>query len=158
MPQELLVRAFAQRSAAFQASVICGPALGGLLFAIHPELVYGVAAGFSVIALIAILALRAGREGVGSGSPDLASVLGGVRRRCAVGETHPPVSLPRLTGADYTTVLRWLHETLRPQTYLEIGTLLGDTRASLKSETGSTELVFLADPDGTRVELMKLEG
>jgi len=38
------------------------------------------------------------------------------------------------------------------------GTLLADTRASLKSGTGSTELVFLADPDGTRVELMKLEG
>ena len=79
VPQELLVRAFAQRSAAFQASVICGPALGGLLFAIHPELVYAVAAGFSVVALVAILALRAGREGVGDGSPDLASVLGGVR-------------------------------------------------------------------------------
>ena len=79
VPQELLVRAFAQRSAAFQASVICGPALGGLLFAIHPELVYAVAAGFSVVALVAMLALRAGREGVGGGSPDLASVLGGVR-------------------------------------------------------------------------------
>ncbi|MEU0932659.1 MULTISPECIES: VOC family protein [unclassified Embleya] len=38
------------------------------------------------------------------------------------------------------------------------GTLLPDTRASLPGETGSTELVFLADPDGTRVELMKLEG
>ena len=79
VPQELLVRAFAQRSAAFQASVIGGPALGGLLFALHPELVYAVAAGFSVVALAATLALRAGREGVGSGSPDLASVLGGVR-------------------------------------------------------------------------------
>ncbi len=78
VPQELLVRAFAQRSAAFQASVICGPALGGLLFAVQPELVYAVATGFSLVALAAILALRSGREGVGSGSPDLRSVLGGV--------------------------------------------------------------------------------
>ncbi len=79
VPQELLVRAFAQRSAAFQASVICGPALGGLLFALQPELVYAVATGFSLVALAAILALRSGREGVGSGSPDLRSVLGGVQ-------------------------------------------------------------------------------
>jgi hypothetical protein len=78
VPQELLVRAFAQRSAAFQASVICGPALGGVLFAVQPELVYAVATGFSLVALAAILALRSGREGVGSGSPDLRSVLGGV--------------------------------------------------------------------------------
>jgi MFS family permease len=78
VPQELLVRAFAQRSAAFQASVICGPALGGLLFAVQPELVYAVATGFSLVALAAILALRSGREGVGSGAPDLRSVLGGV--------------------------------------------------------------------------------
>ena len=78
VPHELLVRAFAQRSAAFQASVICGPALGGLLFALQPELVYAVATGFSLVALAAILALRSGREGVGSGSPDLRSVLGGV--------------------------------------------------------------------------------
>ena len=61
VPQELLVRAFAQRSAAFQGSVICGPALGGLLFALHPELVYGAAAGFSGLALVATLAIRAGR-------------------------------------------------------------------------------------------------
>ncbi|MFJ8738460.1 VOC family protein [Embleya sp. NPDC127516] len=37
------------------------------------------------------------------------------------------------------------------------GTLLADTRASLPSETGSTELIFLADPDGTRIELMRLD-
>jgi MFS family permease len=79
VPPALLVRAFAQRSIAFQAAVITGPALGGLLFAIHPELVYAVAAVFSAVALALVLALRAGREGVGTGSPDLASVLGGVR-------------------------------------------------------------------------------
>ena len=73
------MRALAQRSVAFQASVIVGPAVGGLLFALHPELVYGVAAALSLVALLATLLLRAGRDGAGAGSPDLASVLGGVR-------------------------------------------------------------------------------
>jgi hypothetical protein len=59
--------------------VIGGPALGGLLFALHPELVYAVASGFSLLALAAVLALRTGRDGAGAGAPDLASVLGGVR-------------------------------------------------------------------------------
>jgi MFS family permease len=79
VPQEILVRALAHRSVAWQLSVICGPALGGLLFAIQPELVYSASAAFSGVALLAVLALRAGRDGAGAGSPDLASVLGGVR-------------------------------------------------------------------------------
>jgi Transmembrane secretion effector len=79
VPKAILVKAFAQRSVAFQLSVIGGPALGGLLFAIHPELVYGVSAAFSLLSVAAIVAMRAGRDGAGGGSPDLASVLGGVR-------------------------------------------------------------------------------
>ncbi len=79
VPQDILVRALAQRSVAFQLSVIVAPALGGLLFAIQPELVYIASVGFSLLALIAVLALRSGREGVGGESPDLASLLGGVR-------------------------------------------------------------------------------
>jgi MFS family permease len=79
VPHDVLVQAFAQRSIAFQLSVIGGPALGGLLFAIHPELVYAVSSAFSVVALAAVLLMRAGRDGAGAGSPDLASVLGGVR-------------------------------------------------------------------------------
>jgi MFS family permease len=79
VPQEILVRALAQRSVAFQLSVIAAPALGGLLFAIQPELVYGAAVGFSLVALAAVLALHSGRDGAGGASPDLASVLGGVR-------------------------------------------------------------------------------
>jgi MFS family permease len=79
VPQPLLVKAFAQRSIAFQLSVIGGPALGGLLFALHPELVYAVSSVFSLVALVAIVLMHAGRDGAGAGSPDLASVLGGVR-------------------------------------------------------------------------------
>ncbi len=79
VPRELLVRAFAVRSVALQLSVIAGPAIGGLLFALHPQLVYAVAAVLSVVSLAGTLALHAGREGIHSGSPDLASLLGGIR-------------------------------------------------------------------------------
>ena len=79
VPQAILVKAFAQRSVALQLSVIVGPAVGGLLFAVDPELVYVVSSVFSLAALVAILAMHTGRDGAGAGSPDLASVLGGVR-------------------------------------------------------------------------------
>jgi MFS family permease len=79
VPQAILVKAFAQRSVATQLSVIDGPALGGLLFALDPELVYAVASVFSLASLAAVLAMHAGRDGAGAGTPDLASVLGGVR-------------------------------------------------------------------------------
>ncbi len=79
VPKELLVRALALRSVVFQGSVIVGPAVGGLLFTLHPELVYAVAAGLSVAALGATLLLRAGRSPAGGSSLDLASVLAGVR-------------------------------------------------------------------------------
>src|SRR6187402_2429525 len=79
VPQEILVKAFAQRSVALQLSVIVGPAVGGLLFALDPELVYVLSSVFSIAALGAILAMHIGRDGAGAGSPDLASVLGGVR-------------------------------------------------------------------------------
>jgi MFS family permease len=93
VPETMLVRALAQRSVAFQLSVIGGPALGGLLFAIRPELVYAVSAALSLVALAAVLFVRAGRDGLGSGSPDLSSVLGGVRlvRRTPV--LHGAISL-----------------------------------------------------------------
>jgi MFS family permease len=79
VPESMLVRALAQRSVALQLSVIGGPALGGLLFAIQPELVYAASTVCSLFAVAAVLALRSGREGVGTGSPDLRSLLGGVR-------------------------------------------------------------------------------
>ena len=79
VPRTILVRALAQRSVVLTASVIGGPALGGLLFALHSELVYAVAAGLSALALVGTLLLRAGRDGAGGSSPDLRSVLGGVR-------------------------------------------------------------------------------
>ena len=79
VPREILVRAFAIRSVVFQTSVIVGPAVGGLLFAVHAELVYVVAAVLSAASLVGVLFLRAGRVPAGGSSPDLQSVLGGVR-------------------------------------------------------------------------------
>ena len=67
------------RSIGFQVSVIVGPAIGGLLFSIHSELVYATAAVLSIVSLLMVLLLRAGKEPVGESSPDLQSLLGGVR-------------------------------------------------------------------------------
>ena len=54
---ELLPSAMALRSIAGQAAVIGGPVLGGVLFTIRPELVYGVAAAMLLVGLSCVLAL-----------------------------------------------------------------------------------------------------
>src|SRR5437867_1648820 len=62
VPEAILVSALAQRSIAFQLSAVVAPAIGGLLFALQPELVYIVALVLALIALGCVLALRSGRE------------------------------------------------------------------------------------------------
>lgn len=79
VPQEILVSALAQRSIAFQVSHVASPAIGGLLFAIQPELVYAVGVALSGISLACVLAMRSGREPAAEGAVDLAEVLAGVR-------------------------------------------------------------------------------
>jgi MFS family permease len=79
VPQEILVSALAQRSIAFQISHVTGPAIGGILFAIQPELVYGVAAVLSLVALGCVLALHSGREPAAEGAVGMDEVLAGVR-------------------------------------------------------------------------------
>jgi MFS family permease len=79
VPQEILVSALAQRSIAFQLSLVLGPAAGGVLFALQPELVYLVSIGLSVVALGCVLALHGGREPAAEGTADLEEVLAGVR-------------------------------------------------------------------------------
>ncbi len=54
---ELLASAMALRSIAGQAAVIGGPVVGGVLFAIDPELVYGIAAAMLLVGLCCVLAL-----------------------------------------------------------------------------------------------------
>jgi MFS family permease len=79
VPEEILVSALAQRSIAFQLSLVVGPAVGGLLFAIRAELVYVVAIGLSLVALGCVLALHGGRQPAVEGVADLDEVLAGVR-------------------------------------------------------------------------------
>jgi predicted MFS family arabinose efflux permease len=79
VPQEILVSALAQRSVAFQFSLVTGPAIGGLLFALRAELVYVVAICLSLIAFACVLALRGGREPAAVSAEGLHDVLAGVR-------------------------------------------------------------------------------
>ena len=79
VPQEILVSALAQRSIAFQLSLVAGPAVGGILFAIRAELVYIVAIVLQIVALGCVLALRKGRVAVTDGAVGLDEVLAGVR-------------------------------------------------------------------------------
>jgi MFS family permease len=79
VPPELLVSAYAMRSSGVQIAVVFGPALGGVLFAIRPELVYAVACGLIVVAFVCAVSIRAGRAPVMAESPSLESVFAGVR-------------------------------------------------------------------------------
>jgi MFS family permease len=86
VPEEILVSALAQRSIAFQGSAVVGPAIGGILFAIQPELVYVVALVLALVALGCVLAMRSGRLPVSDGAAGIGEVLAGVRliRRTSV--------------------------------------------------------------------------
>src|SRR5438128_721989 len=82
VPLELLPSATALRSVAGQTAVATGPAVGGVLFAVRPELVYAVAAALFGVALLSVLAVR--RPGVverlgGEAAPGFAALVAGVR-------------------------------------------------------------------------------
>jgi MFS family permease len=77
---ELLASAMALRSIAGQAAVIGGPVLGGVLFAVQPELVYGVAAGMMLVGLGCLAAIgppTVARERIEE-APGLERLLAGV--------------------------------------------------------------------------------
>jgi MFS family permease len=79
---ELLPGALALGSIAGQAAVVVGPAVGGLIFAARPELVYVAAAGLFAVSLAAMLAVRrreSVREVAGDPPPGLESLVAGVR-------------------------------------------------------------------------------
>jgi MFS family permease len=79
VPTELVPGAMALRSIASQTSVVIGPAIGGLLFAIRPELVYAVAVGLFATAALAVLSIRAPRITRTSDSPTVDDLVAGVR-------------------------------------------------------------------------------
>jgi MFS family permease len=55
---EVLPSAMALRSVAGQTAVVAGPAIGGVLFAVDAEIVYGTAATLFGLALVGVLSLR----------------------------------------------------------------------------------------------------
>ena len=69
VPVELLTRALALRSTVFQGTVVAGPAVGGLLFAIRPELVYGTA--IVLMLLAAAATVRIGEREIEQGPADM---------------------------------------------------------------------------------------
>ena len=58
VPLRLLTRALALRSTVFQATVVAGPAVGGLIFAIDPEAVYALGALLMLAAAALTLPIR----------------------------------------------------------------------------------------------------
>jgi MFS family permease len=79
VPEGLLAAAFALRSVAFQVAIVVGPAVGGLLFALRPELVYAIGAALTLLSLAFVTRLSSGRTPAPVGAADLDSVLAGVR-------------------------------------------------------------------------------
>ena len=77
---ELLPSAMALRSIGGQAAVIVGPAIGGVIFAVQPELVYALAAGLLLVGLCCILGLRAPQvvDATPEHAPDLGGLLAGI--------------------------------------------------------------------------------
>ena len=79
VPAELLPGALALRSVAGQIAVVTGPAIGGVVFAVRPELVYGVAAGLYALALVAVSCLRPTvRAGAGGEAPRFSDLVAGI--------------------------------------------------------------------------------
>jgi MFS family permease len=60
VPQRLVPRAIASAASAGQAAVICGPALGGLVYAVDPLAVYVLCTASFLAALVLLMAIRAG--------------------------------------------------------------------------------------------------
>jgi predicted MFS family arabinose efflux permease len=58
VPQELLPRAIALSSSGMQAAIMCGPALGGVLYTTGPVTVYGSCAGLLLMAAALTLVVR----------------------------------------------------------------------------------------------------
>jgi MFS family permease len=80
---DLLASALAIRSTGMQAAVVAGPAVGGVLFSVRPELVYAVAVGLLSVAAVSTAAIRGGaalaRVAGGEPVPGWSGLLDGIR-------------------------------------------------------------------------------
>jgi MFS family permease len=79
VPPPLLAKAMAQRSIGIQCALMAGPVLGGVLFAISAELVYGAAVALALAGWLAVMLAREGRAPAAAGALSLDSVFDGVR-------------------------------------------------------------------------------
>jgi MFS family permease len=77
VPSELFPRAVAWNSTAFQTATIAGPALGGILYAVSPVLVYAIATGLFLLGFIFMASMR-GRWKVPNSSAGWNGLLEGV--------------------------------------------------------------------------------
>ena len=77
VPKDLLERAIALSSSGMQAAIICGPALGGVLYAVGPTEVYACCSALLVLAGLLALAVRY-RHQPATESATLRSVFAGV--------------------------------------------------------------------------------
>lgn len=79
VPKETFANAVAWSSSAWQTSTIAGPALGGLLYAIGPSVVFGFAVAAFTIAALAIARIRPRPSTRAREKPSIDSLLAGVR-------------------------------------------------------------------------------
>jgi len=79
VPSEMVPRATAAWAAANQSAVICGPAAGGLLYAINPLLVAVTALMLFVVAITMVTLMKIERAPPRREPPTLSSVLAGFR-------------------------------------------------------------------------------
>jgi MFS family permease len=71
VPAEILPRAIATSSFAWQGAAIAGPAMGGYFYAVGPDVPYWVAAGLELVSLLCLLGIRPlpRRERMAAASP-----------------------------------------------------------------------------------------
>ena len=81
VPPEMVPGAMALRSVAWQGAVVVGPALGGVLFSLRPEVVYATSSALFLAGLACVLPLhhRTSARLPDSEAPTLASVVEGIR-------------------------------------------------------------------------------
>jgi MFS family permease len=79
VPREQFPTAVAWSSSAFQTAVIVGPALGGLIFGLGAELVYGAGVAFLALSVLGLLIMKPPVQATSTGAVDLDHLLGGFR-------------------------------------------------------------------------------
>ena len=79
VPDALLARAIAANASAGQAAIIAGPALGGLLYIAGPAIVYGTGTALLTATAVIVHFVRPRRSAARMSSPDVSSVLEGIR-------------------------------------------------------------------------------